>query len=245
MVFRLFRFVLCALCAGLALGCSEREDRVARAPAPNAPLVFLTHPNGSPLAHLDAQGKPAGEYVELAKRIAAELGRELKVEGVDFAEILPRIKHGTADFGIATISITEARLRDVDFSEPHAIGGARFLYRADGERPRLSQIASIRVGVEAGTREDLYLCHHDGDPVRFARVADAVEALKAGRLDAVFFDGEPLQHYAEQSGGRLVVSPFATRDRYGVAVSKQRKDVLEAANRVLRRLRAEKGEAAP
>ncbi len=228
------------LLTGLALGCSEREGRVAR--APNVPLVFLTHPNGTPSAHLDAQGRPAGDYVELAKRIAAELGRELKVEGVDFAEILPRLKNGTADFGIATISITEARLRDVDFSEPHAVGGARFLSVKGGVKPRLSQIASIRVGVESGTREDLYLCHHEGDPIRFAHVDDAVAALKAGRLDAVFFDGAPLEHYAAQSGGRLVVSPFVTRDRYGVAVAKTRKDVLEAANRVLARERGAKKE---
>ena len=97
----------------------------------------------------------------------------------------------------------------------------------------MSQIASLRVGAEPGTTGDLYLCNHGADPVRFARVTDAVAALRRGEVDAIFFDAVPLRSWAAQSGGRLVASPLETREGYGVAVNRRRPDVLAAANAVI------------
>jgi len=197
------------------------------------PLVFLTHPAEPPCAYRDASGAIVGRDVDLARRIAAKMGRKLVIEDVEFSDILPRLKAGTADFGIATITITEARTRDVDFSAPYATGGACFMYRTDGKKPRMSQLASLRIGVEADTVEDIYLCLHGCDPIRFAQLEDAIAALKKDAVDAVFFDALPLKTCAEGSGGRLTVTPLETRDGYGVAVDKRRPDVLAAANAVI------------
>lgn len=230
-LFPMLRLSLLLSLAGLFVaGCS---DTAAPAVDPSVPLVFLTHPTTPPCCWTNAAGQCEGTDVDLARRIAARLARPLVVEAVAFEEIIPRLKAGTADFGIATITITEARWRDVEFSVPYATGGNCFLYRADGPRPRMSQIASLRVGAEPGTTGDLYLCNHGADPVRFARVTDAVAALRRGEVDAIFFDAVPLRSWAVQSGGRLVASPLETREGYGVAVNRRRPDVLAAANAVI------------
>lgn len=227
----MLRLSLLLSLAGLFVaGCS---DTAAPAVDPSVPLVFLTHPTTPPCCWTNAAGQCEGTDVDLARRIAARLARPLVVEAVAFEEIIPRLKAGTADFGIATITITEARRRDVEFSVPYATGGNCFLYRADGPRPRMSQIASLRVGAEPGTTGDLYLCNHGADPVRFARVTDAVAALRRGEVDAIFFDAVPLRSWAAQSCGRLVASPLETREGYGVAVNRRRPDVLAAANAVI------------
>ena len=225
--------VLLALVA--LVGC-ERDSRSSVDPRiadASRPLVFVTHPTEPPCVYRDASGTIVGRDVDLARRIAAKMGRKLVVEGIEFSEILPRLKAGTADFGIATITITEARTRDVDFSAPYATGGACFIYRTEGMRPRMSQLASLRIGVETDTIEDLYLCFHGCDPIRFSHLEDAVAALEKDAVDAVFFDALPLKVRAEESGGRLAVTPLETRDGYGVAVDKRRPDVLAAANAVI------------
>ncbi len=217
-------------------GCSDRAGRQAadsRISDPSRPLVFLTHPTEPPCSYTNEVGEFAGTDVDLARRIAAKMGRELVVEPVTFSEILPRLKAGTADFGIATITITEARSRDVDFSAPYAFGGACFLYRTGDPKPRMSQIAKLLVGVEADTIEDLYLCFHGGDPKRFSRLEDAMSALKNKDIDAVFCDESPLRKIAEESQGRFSLTSLVTRDGYGVAVDKRRPDVLAAANAVI------------
>ena len=216
-------------------GCSDRsgqsvDPRIADA---SRPIILVTHPTEPPFSYRDGSGKVVGLDIDLARRIAAKMGRELVVESVEFSDIIPRLKAGTADLGISTLTITEARRRDVDFSVPYHTAGACFMYKKGGKKPRMSQIASLRIGVEIDTVQELYLCRHGGDPRRFADLAGAVAELDKDELDAVFFDAPPLKAMAGSSGGRYVVSPLETRDGYGVAVDKRRPDVLAAANAVI------------
>ena len=226
-------FVLLALVA--MAGCSDRTGQSAdpRISDPSRPLVFLTHPTEPPCSYKTEAGEFAGTDVDLARRIAAKMGRKLVMEAVNFSEIMPRLKAGTADFGIATITITEARSRDVDFSAPYGFGGACFLYRTGEPKPRMSQIAKLLVGVEADTIEDIYICSHGGDPKRFDHLGEAVAALENKDIDVVICDESPLKKIADESQGRFSVTPLVTRDGYGVAVDKRRPDVLAAANAVI------------
>ncbi len=227
-------FILLAL-AALA-GCSDRSGRQAVDPRiadASRPLVLVTRPTEPPFAYRDASGAIVGTDIDLARKIAAKMGRTLVVESVDFSDILPRLKAGTADLGIAMITITEARRRDVDFSEPYHTAGTCFMYKSGAPKPRMSQVSSLRIGVETDTVDEFYLCRHGCDPKRFANLAEAVDALEKDEIDAVFFDAPPLKVKADSSGGRYVVTPLETRDGYGVAVDKRRPDVLAAANAVI------------
>ena len=227
--------IFTVLALAVLAGCSDRSGQSVdpRISDASRPLVFLTHPTEPPCSYTNETGDIVGTDVDLARRIAAKMGRKLVVEAVTFAEILPRLRAGTADFGIATITITEARSRDVDFSAPYAFGGACFLYRTGDPKPRMSQIAKLLIGVEADTIEDVYLCFHGGDPKRFSQLEEAVTALENKEIDVVLFDDLPLKKVVEDSQGRFSVTPLVTRDGYGVAVDKRRPDVLEAANAVI------------
>lgn len=224
-------FALAAL-AGCS-GENRREEVDPRVADATRPLVLMTFPSVPPFSYKNKAGEIVGTDIDLARRIADRMGRKLVVEGANFNEILPRLKAGTADMGIAAIAITDARRRDVDFSEPYDECGGCFLYRKDGRKPRMSQIATCRVAVESDTVDDLYLCLHGCDPMRFSHVNDALEALEKDEVDAVFFDAMQLKTRAESSGGRLLVTPLETRYIYGVAVDKRRPDVLAAANAVI------------
>ena len=217
-------------------GCSDKDRRETvdpRVTDTSRPLVFLANPTEPPCCYRNEAGEIVGTDVEFARKIAAKMGRKMVMEGVDFIEILPRLKAGTADFSIATITMTEARRRDIDFSEPYGEGGARFLYRTDGKKPRMSQLNAIRIGIESDSAHDVYLCLHGCDPKRYIHIQDAIAALRRDEIDAVLFDGAQLTALAEASGGKLAVSPLQTREFYGVAVDKRRPDVLAAANAVI------------
>ena len=228
--------VYAILALAAVAGCTARDERGGVDPRiadASRPLVFVTYPTEPPCSYVDASGAVVGSDVDLARRIAGRMGRGLVVEAVQFRDILPRLKAGTADFGIATIIVTEARSRDVDFSAPYGSGGACFLYRKDGRKPRMSQIATFRIGVESDSVHDLYLCLHGCDPVRFVSLGAALAALDRQEIDAVFFDAVQLRSRAEASGGRLAATPLETKDLYAVAVDKRRPDVLAAANAVI------------
>ena len=65
----------------------------------------------------------AGYEVELAVRFCERYGYGLTIKNMDFDAVLASVQTDKADFGAATISITEERKQSVLFSEPHFSGG--------------------------------------------------------------------------------------------------------------------------
>lgn len=104
------------------------------------------------------------------------------------------IQPGPKDFDInmQQFSITEARDRVVDFSEPYYTAPMAVLVRgADGLSPDLETLKGLKWGVVASTtalpviREKIA---PDASPLAYDDNANVVEAMKAGQIDAALFD---------------------------------------------------------
>ena len=188
------------------------------------------------LAWQPGMAGPALPESEMAtvRAAAARLGRELEIHKVPFAEMLPSVKNGTADFAAAAITITDGRLRDADFSDSYAVEGCAFLYRAADTPPTMIRAESLRIGVVESMTGDFYLTRHGIEPFRFSSLPELVANLVSNRLDAVFYDRPALAAEAQASDGLLAVTPLETREHYGIAVRKNRPDLLEAVNAVIR-----------
>ena len=142
-----------AVSAAFALvvaGCGgePRAEAPAAEDRADGPLVAAMMPNIPPYLYLDPDtGEVKGIDVDIVRAAAARLGRDLEIRTVPFAEILPSVKNGTADFAAAAITITEGRSRDADFSDSYAEEGCAFLYRAADPPPNIIDAESMRVGV--------------------------------------------------------------------------------------------------
>ena len=233
---RLFPLAGAVLTLTLAGCCGEpRAEDSATDDRTDGPLVLAMMPNLPPYAFLDpATGEVSGIDVDIVRAAATRLGRELEIRQVPFAEMLPSVKNGTADFAAAAITITDGRLRDADFSDSYAEEGCAFLYRAADPPPDIINAESLRVGVVESMTGDFYLTRHGIEPFRFESLPELVTNLVADNLDAVFYDRPALVVEAETSGGMLAVTPLETREHYGIAVRKGRPDLLEAVNTVIR-----------
>ena len=232
---RFFPLAMAALALALA-GCGggQRAGDPVTDNREGGPLVVAMMPNLPPYAFLDPDtGEVRGIDVDIVRAAAARLGRELEIRKVPFAEMLPAVKNGTADFAAAAITITRGRLRDADFSDSYAEEGCAFLYRAADPPPTMISAESLRVGVVESMTGDFYLTRHGLEPFRFASLPELVTNLVAGNLDAVFYDRPALVVEAEGSSGALAVTPLETREHYGIAVRKGRPDLLEAVNAVI------------
>ena len=60
-----------------------------------------------------------GLDVDMAQAIADKLGMELKVEDMEFDSIITAVQSGKADIGVAGMTVTEDRLKNVDFTDPY------------------------------------------------------------------------------------------------------------------------------
>ena len=63
-----------------------------------------------------------GIDVDLARAIGDKLGYEIEIADMAFDSIIPAVKAGKADFAAAGLTITEDRMKEVDFANSYYTG---------------------------------------------------------------------------------------------------------------------------
>ena len=189
--------------------------------AAEAPLVLVTTTDTPPYSYRDeATGEVVGLEIDIAREAAAKLGRELEIRRAKFPELLPMVSTGEADLAASGITITEGRRQTVDFTIPYAVEGGMFLYRAGEPMPTMILAEQMRVATMDASTYDFYLCAHNIDSIRYGYFSQAVDDLKAGLVDTVFYDSCSVKLLAEKSDGKLAASRLETRENFGIAVKK-------------------------
>ena len=97
------------LCLGIFLisGCSCSKDEDT--------LVMVTEAGFAPYEYYE-NNEIVGVDVDIAREIAAAMGKELVIKDVAFDSIINEVKSGKADFGAAGISYSDERAEEVDFT---------------------------------------------------------------------------------------------------------------------------------
>ena len=60
-----------------------------------------------------------GIDADIAQAICDKLGYELVIEDMEFDSIINAVQSGKADVGVAGMTVTEDRLKNIDFSDPY------------------------------------------------------------------------------------------------------------------------------
>ena len=97
----------------------------------------------------------------------------------------------------------------------------------------VDDLEGAKIGVQLGTTGDIYASDYEekGSTVeRFNKGADAVLALKQGKIDCVIIDSEPAKAFvAANKGLKILDEPFAEED-YAICVAKDNTDLLGKIN---------------
>ena len=87
----------------------------------NGTLVMATNAAFEPYEFY-ADGKIVGIDAEMAQAVCDILGMELKIEDMEFDSIINAVQSGKADIGVAGMTVTEDRLKSIDFTDSYATG---------------------------------------------------------------------------------------------------------------------------
>lgn len=88
---------------------------------PDGKIVLGTNAEFEPFEYRDDKGDVVGFDIEIAKRIAADLGKELVIDDMAFDSLVAALQTGKVDFVAAGMSNTEDRRKNVDFSDDYYI----------------------------------------------------------------------------------------------------------------------------
>lgn len=86
---------------------------------PNGTLTMATNAAFEPYEFYDG-GEVVGIDAEMAKAICDKLGYDLKIEDMEFDGIIAAVQSGKADFGAAGMTVTEDRLKNINFTDTYA-----------------------------------------------------------------------------------------------------------------------------
>ena len=207
-------------------------------------IVMLTNAQFPPFEYTDDAGNPVGVDPDLAQAIADELGVELEIVDMDFDGLVDALKANKGDFIAAGFTISEERMKEVDFSVEY-VTSAQMVVIPKGSDLAADDAAlsGKTISVQEGTTGDFYASGDqdmtsstiaDANVLRFKSGIEAGMAVASGKADAMIIDELPATKIVEAQSDTLELLPTKlTDEQYAFAVNKGCEDLLEVINKVL------------
>jgi ABC-type amino acid transport substrate-binding protein len=192
----------------------------------------------------EKKGKPVGFDIDLMREIGKRADFTPKFQNVTFDGIIPALANNDLfDAGASAITITEAREKKVDFSDPYFDADQSLMVRSGSPIKSEDDIGDGIVGVQRGTtgarkaREFKQQGKITRDLRTFDDITEAFSALENRQIDAVIND-LPVSDYREETGGGSleVVQTIPTGEQYGIAFP-QNSDLVEPVNKALEEIK--------
>jgi ABC-type amino acid transport substrate-binding protein len=223
----------------VAAGCGSSSDSTSTS-ASGGGGEALTVGSDIPYPPFE-QGKP-GSYtgfdIELMEAIAEKIGRTAEFQDTSFETIFRDVAQGKFDAVISAATITPEREKAVAFSNPYYLSEQAVLVKEGSDLKSLEDLSGTIVGVQQGTTgQELAKEKADASEVRpYPEGPDAVNALKAGTVEAVIIDAPVAANAVEKSGGVEIAEKVPTEEEYGIALAQGETELLEEINQGLKEL---------
>ena len=203
-------------------------------------LIMVTEAGFAPYEYYDG-GEVVGVDVDIAKEIAKYLGKTLVVKDIAFDSIINEVKTGKADFGAAGISYSEDRAKNVDFSINYSVSKQVVIVSNNSNINNVNNISNKKIAVQLGSIADTFVTANfkNASIVRQKKYLAAIEDLKVGKVDCVVMDELPAKEIVASNSGIKILDGSLTNDSYGMVVKKGNKELLDAINTVLEKLKNE------
>ena len=190
-------------------------------------------------------GQIEGFDIDMIRAVAqAIFGNPDKVEykAISDAQRIPDVLSGAVDIVAHTMTITCARLQQVDFSSVYFDAAQRVLVLknspAQGLRARgLAGLSGQKVCATTGSDSLAVIAAANATPVAVPYWTDCLVLLQQGDVAAISTDDSILDGLAAQDPWTKLVGPRLTDEPYGLAIAKQHPEFVRFVNAVLEQLR--------
>ncbi len=254
--------------------CKETDRPVAVASYPPDPLPPAGQmPAGTYMAEIQQRGKLIvgtsidtqlfaainpdtakieGFDIDMARLVAAAIfgpnnvDQHLDLQGITYAQRIPKVRSGEVDLVAHTMTINCARWQQVAFSAVYLWAGQKLLVAEGSDIETIDAIEDLAgrsVCVSAGGTSADEMRSVEVDPpievVEVSNQTDCVVLFQQGVVDAIRSDDTVLAGFADQDPFAAVAGPFLTEEPYGLAVSLDHPEFTSFVNTVIDRAKAD------
>ncbi|MCV0396643.1 MAG: ABC transporter substrate-binding protein [Rhizobiaceae bacterium] len=237
-MFRMTRFTLAVSAAVLAAGIAQAQDK----------LRIGTEGAYPPFNNLTADGKLEGFDIDIANALCEEMEVECEFVTQEWDGIIPALQAERFDAIIASMSITDERKEQVDFTEKYYNTPPAIAVPKDSDLTDVTPeaLAGKAIGVQGSTTHSNFAeAKYDESDIRLYPTADEYKLdLENGRVDAVMDDVTVLSEWiATDSGacckilGTLTPDPEIHGEGAGIAIRKGEDELREKFNDAIQAIR--------
>ena len=233
--------MLLGMFSGCANSASDNELNLVE----NGKLIMSTNAAFPPYEMTTDNGGFEGIDVEIAGEIAKKLGLELVVDDMDFDSALLAVQQGKSDIVMAGVSVTEKRLKVMNFSDSYATG-IQVVIVKEGSDVTMDNLGEKMIGCQRGTTGYIYASdtpdnggYGEDHVIAFDNGASAVQALQNGQVDCVIIDKAPAQEFVKANKGLTLLDGNWVEEEYAIGINKSNTALQEAVNKALQELIAD------
>lgn len=220
MMFTLLSFTACQ---------SEKEETLVVA-------MELAYP---PFETKDENGDPTGVSVDLAYAIGEYLGMEVEIVNTAWDGLITSLQTDVADMVISSMTITEAREEEIDFSDPYAKALLAILVNNESGVTSIEDLdqEGMVIAVKTGSTGYFYAQNYieNAEIVALSDESACVQEVVQGKADAFFYD--QLTIYRNQIANPDTTSalyiPFQDTEYWGIAVQEGNEELVSKINEFL------------
>jgi len=106
----------------------------------------------------------------------------------------------------------------------------------------VDDLPGAKIGVQLGTTGDIYASDYEAEGStieRYTKGADAIQALKQGKIDCVIIDSQPAQSFVDANEGLKILEEDFALEEYAICVSKENTELRDKINAALAEIKAE------
>ncbi|KIT17824.1 transporter substrate-binding domain-containing protein [Jannaschia aquimarina] len=200
-----------------------------------------------PFAEKDAAGNWVGWEMEIIDAVCAAMEEECEVVPVAWDGIIPALLSGRMDAIMASMSITEERMRTIDFSDKYYNTPAVIVAAKDSEiSGDPASLDGKIVGVQVSTIHANYVEKHFEEQAEmkvYQTFDEHNQDLVAGRVDAVVGDSLAFQDFLSSDAGQAYEVKGELNDEevfgpgVGVGLRQGEDELKERFNAAIRQIR--------
>lgn len=191
-----------------------------------------------PFNQINADGDVIGFDIDIAAALCNEMQVECEFVTQDWDGIIPGLLAKKYDAVVASMSITEERMKAVDFTDPYYSNKLRYV-APKGSKIDPKNLKGKSVGAQRATISASYLEDNLGDDVSiklYDTQENAYLDLESGRTDVVLADMLVTYEWLQGGAGEkfeFIGEEVNIDDSIGIAVRKDDDELLERLNKAL------------
>lgn len=227
--------------ASLALSAAAVALTVGAVQAQDLKLRIGTEGAYPPFNNLAANGELEGFDIDIARALCDEMKAQCEFVTQDWDGIIPALQASRFDAIVASMSITEERQQQVDFTNPYYVNSLAFVAPKDSDLDP-SAIGGKAIGVQEGTIAAAFVekTYPDAELKAYPSQLEAFADLGNGRVDAVLADFGVQYGWVNSPEGACCEfkgDTVSNDDKIGIAVRKGDTELRDRLNTAIAAIR--------